>query len=157
MTALLAAILFALVSAHFQNAFANECLPDKDWPERPCPDPGTQKDELIRMWDKYYDLKGESWMDLKKAEMDKAIQNGAFGSWIDDLVNGPANRNVYTYYQLHGQAPNMVMDLSGNYVVQGPQPPQGEWYATSIGLAVISAIAAAVAGSFFAYRKALRK
>ncbi|MEO9294387.1 MAG: hypothetical protein ABI347_02165 [Nitrososphaera sp.] len=152
------ALLFAPVPAHFQDALANECRPDKDWPERPCPDPETQKDELVRMWDKYYELKGKSWMDLKKAEMDKAIQDGTFGNWIDDPIEGPANKNVYMYYQLHGQVPNMVLDPSGNYVIQGSQPPQGEWYTTSIVVTAIAAIVAVAAvGSFFAYKKALRK
>ena len=151
--------LIAFVPIHFQSVLA-ECLRDEDWPDKPCLDSGTHsKDEIIQLWAKYYDLKGKAWMDMKKAELDKAITSGTYGDLINDPVSGPANKNVYFYYRIHDEAPNMVLDpYSGNYVIQGSLPLRGEWYASTMGItAIIGVGAVAAAASFFAYRKALRK
>jgi hypothetical protein len=152
-------LLFAFVTISYQSTLA-ECLRDEDWPDKPCLDSGTPpKDELVQMWDKYYEMKGRAWMEMKKAEMDNAINKGTFGDWINDPVNSPANRNVYSYYRIHDAVPNMVLDpYSGHYVVQGPEPTRGEWYASTMGITAIIGIGAAAAVvSFFAFKKAMRK
>ena len=151
--------LIAFVPIHFQSVLA-ECLRDEDWPDKPCLDSGTHsKDEIIQLWAKYYDMKGKVWMDMKKAELDRAITSGTYGDWINDPVSGPANKNVYLYYRINDEAPNMVLDYySGNYVIQGSEPLRGEWYASTTGITVIIGVGAlAAAASFFTYRKAVRK
>lgn len=60
-----------------QNAYADECGDDKDWPlpDKPCPLYGAASDaELRERWDKYYQLKGKDWMEAKKAEMGPGYQ-----------------------------------------------------------------------------------
>ncbi|AIF85393.1 hypothetical protein NTE_03365 [Candidatus Nitrososphaera evergladensis SR1] len=155
------AFTVTIASIHFQTANA-ECLRDEDWPEKPCFDVGSSAPsdaELRQIWNKYYEMKGQAWMEMKKAEMDKAINDGTFGDWLSDPVKGSANKNVYAYYRVYDAVPNMVLDpYSGNYVVQGSEPPRGEWYTSTMGIAAIIGMGAVAAvASFFVFRKAGRK
>ncbi len=54
------------------------CAINGDWPSAPCMDMiinGHYPQEQVDKWSDYYDYKGEQFMELKKAEMNQAIQN----------------------------------------------------------------------------------
>lgn len=170
-------LTYSLTAIFFQSAGADDCLGDSDWPEKPCPGYGAESEtELKQIWDKYYEMKGKAWMEMKKAEMDQAIKSGSFTEWIqyapgNESVKDLANRNVYFYYRLNNQAPVMVLDSSsgeyaitdqdpstfsyspftGDYVKYPPSPP---WYASLEGTYAIIGIGTAGAlALFFAYWK----
>ena len=98
-------------------------------------------------------------MEMKKAEMDNSISNGSFGEWIDHQTDANSNKNVYEYYRVRGEAPNMVFDsTSGKYIMQNPDSVGVAWYASSTGIAAIVGMSAAVAtASFVAFKKSVRK
>lgn len=102
--------VFLVLSIPFlaNYAFA-DCSLDNDWPEKPCLDmPPYPKSELVEIWDEYYSMKGQEWMDMKKSEMDYAIENGILKKWLAFGVpqyGNFQNHNVYFYYFLNDQAP----------------------------------------------------
>lgn len=179
-SAIILAFTTATTSIHLQSAYADECGDDKDWPDKtkPCPLYGAESEaELRQRWDRYYELKGQDWMEAKKIEMDQAIKNGTFTEWIRYAPdNNNANRNVYFYYRLNNQAPLMVIDpqtdryfmpkgqdpsmfiytpTTGDYYVK---PSLAPWYAGPEGLYVIIGIGSGgVLAAFFALRKSMRK
>jgi hypothetical protein len=133
----ISAILGLPVTTSYLQSANAECIRDEDWPEKPCLDSGTYSEaQLKQIWDKYYEMKGKEWMEMKKAEMDQAIRNGTFGQWINYAPgNNFANSNVYTYYRLNNQVPNMVLDpKSGEYVVSSPESLAAPWYASTTGI-----------------------
>jgi len=69
--------------------------------------PPYSKAETAKIWDEYFSLKGPEWMKEKKAEMNKAIDNGNLDEWIDqgDSKTGYPNYNVYLYYLLNDETP----------------------------------------------------
>lgn len=174
------AFVTATSPINFQIIYAYECADDKDWPDmtKPCPLYGAESDaELRERWDKYYELKGQDWMQSKKVEMDQAIRNGTFTEWIRYAPdNSHANRNVYFYYRLNNQAPLMVIDpqsnqyfmpkeqdpsmyiyapMSGDYYAKPSIPP---WYTTTEGIyAIIGVGSTGAAGSFLALWKVRQK
>lgn len=91
-------------------AFA-DCILDNNWPEKPCLDmPLYPKSELVEIWDEYYSIKGQEWMDMKKSEMDYAIEHGILQKWLAFGVPQSGNfqnHNVYFYYFLNDQAPDI--------------------------------------------------
>ena len=85
------------------------CIFDPDWPENPCLDtPPYSKTYLTELADKYYESKGQEWMEMKKTEMDYAIEKGLLEEWFsyEHLSGGSENYNVYFYYFVHDQAPS---------------------------------------------------
>lgn len=110
------AVLMALIITS-NNQFARaDCVQDLDWPEKPCLDtPPYPESYLKAIWEEYYELKGSEWMEMKKVEMDKAIENGTLKEWAEHQSepNNFANFNVYYYYFLNGQAPD-INEYSSN-------------------------------------------
>lgn len=167
---IIAIIAFSTIiaSSYFQSINADECGEDTDWPEKPCPAYGAETEAELRVrWNNYYEMKGKERMEMKKAEMDRAIQDGKFTEWIKySPDNNFANRNVYFYYRLNNQAPLIVFDpqsgqyfmpeeqedpsmfsysaISGDYYVQPPSPP---WYISPSGIYIMVGIGAGVAGA----------
>jgi len=95
------------------------CPVNTDWPDAPnqCDmRENYTRTELKNLYDEYYQYKGTEWMEMKKAEMDSVISDG---SWIGGYYElsvwlGHTQRelrfeniNVYLYYSLNGQAPNL--------------------------------------------------
>lgn len=91
------------------NAAFADCSLDKDWPGKPCLDmPPYPKSELVQMWDEYHSMKGQEWMEMKKSEMDYAIDNRILQKWLSygtPQSENFQNHNVYLYYFLHDEAP----------------------------------------------------
>jgi len=102
--------IFGLLSIDSEenNAFGF-CVPSTDWPDKPCYGcpgcyPGLEKEKIL--WEPYYDFKGAEWMELKKQEMNLAIQNDTLDEWFKLTPNTQANLNVNNYYFLLGEAPH---------------------------------------------------
>lgn len=163
---------------NFEDVNADECGPDADWSEKPCPAYGAGSEaELRERWDQYYETKGKDWMNAKKTEMDQAIKDGTFTEWIKNAPdNNFANRNAYFYYRLNDQAPLMVYDppsgryfmpeaqdpsvysysaLSGDYY---PAVPSESWYAQSETIYLVIGVGSAAAvASIYAFWKVKRR
>jgi hypothetical protein len=111
-----AGVLVTLAVITLQPAYA-DCIQDSDWPEKPCLDtPPYSKDYLKAAWEGYYEYKGQAWMETKKAEMDQAIKNGSLNEWVEyrSAPDNFANYNVYFYYFLNDQAPDINDGLLNN-------------------------------------------
>ncbi len=125
-------ILFSIlfVSIFVVNTAFAICLSDKDWPENPCFDNlPYSKSSLQSSMDQYYSMKGQEWMEMKKAEMDYAIENRILEYWISkgDESKGFANSNVYMYYFVYDEAPS----LGGYYnrlIIEEDRDPDMEFY-----------------------------
>lgn len=86
-----------------------------DWPEYPyCPG-GCSREILVDEWAQYYDMKGQEWMEKKRADLFDAYNNGTLDVWIDSDPS-KANQNTYTYYYILGEIPNS----DGEYYVGIP-------------------------------------
>ena len=90
------------------------CPQNEDWPDAPCYAPYQDtsesfQDKIKEDWAKYYDYKGEYWMEQKRYDMEYALQTNSLYKWID---LAKSNQNVHQYYYLQGKAP----DLNGKYV-----------------------------------------
>jgi len=82
------------------------CVPGTDWSDKPCYGcpycyPGLEQEKLD--WAPYYDFKGKEFMELKKQEMNLAIQNDTLSDWIELTSETQAHHNVYKYYFLQGE------------------------------------------------------
>jgi hypothetical protein len=91
-----------------QRAYGG-CILDQDWPDKPCLDtPPYSKEYRLQVWQEYYEFKGKEWMDLKKTEMIRQIENGTLKQWVEtkSTPDNFANYNVWYYYYLNGEAPN---------------------------------------------------
>ncbi len=91
------------------------CVQGIDWPDKPCYGcpgcyPGLEQEKIA--WEPYYDYKGSKWMELKKQEMNLAIQNDTLPEWIDLTSESQAHRNVHTYYFLQGEVLRHGMTFS---------------------------------------------
>jgi hypothetical protein len=153
----ISAILVCTLILNFQSAEA-ECLRDEDWPEKPCYDSGTpSKSELKQVWEEYYKLKGKDWMEIKKAEMDKAVENKTLNTWLErDFGNNFANHNVYSYYLVNDQAPSNISDFSSSEELDLYQ--RSQWYVSPAGISIIGGLAIAGSlASFYLFRKAKQK
>ena len=82
------------------NAYA-WCDQNPDWPERPCyAFPGAvsiSSEERWERWSAYYDYKGGEWMEIKRIELLKAIENDSVEKWMSE-GKASANVNVFEYY-----------------------------------------------------------
>ena len=95
------------------NAFG-WCPQNEDWPDAPCyaqyqATSESFQDKIKEDWAKYYDYKGEYWMEQKRYEMEQSIQNNSLGTWVD---LAESHQNVHEYYYLQGKSP----DLNGKYI-----------------------------------------
>ncbi|QLH10818.1 hypothetical protein [Nitrosarchaeum sp. AC2] len=101
--------IFLLVFTFTLPSVFADCSLDSDWQEKPCLDmPPYDKSELVQIWDQYYLMKGQKWMEMKKAEMDFAIENQILEKWLSfDIPTSQnfQNHNVYFYYFLNDQVP----------------------------------------------------
>jgi hypothetical protein len=126
-------LLATITSLSFPSADAHSgtcAVPDEDWPDKPCNAYDIDsEDEIREMWDEYYAIKGNQWMEMKKAEMDQIIEDGLFTEW---LRRDPGNWNVYFYYHVNGQAPTMVRNSAdGEFFVSEQDPSVFTYYNTT--------------------------
>ena len=71
------------------------CVTNDDWSKAPCFDMGpVTKSEFNKAWAPYYDYKGAEWMESKKIEMNRALNDGILDEWVREIENS----NVYQYY-----------------------------------------------------------
>jgi len=141
----------------FGSSVFASCIQDNDWPEKPCLDtPPYSESELKQIWDQYFQMKGKDWMEMKKAEMDAAIKDGTLKQWVEyggSESQNFANFNVYFYYYLNGQTPD-INSYSG--IIRDELKPIISYYYVStggylfIGIAIVSI---ALATIFFKRRK----
>ena len=83
------------------------CVLNEDWPDAPCMDMivnGHYPQEQVDRWADYHDYKGENFMEMKRQEMDKAVQSDTLQQWVDESIQ---NQNVWTYYYFSGKAPDI--------------------------------------------------
>ena len=149
-----------LLSALFGSVHAS-CIQDTDWPEKPCLDtPPYSDSELKQLWEPYYKMKGKEWMEMKKAEMEIAIKDGTLKEWTEygSTSSNFANYNVWYYYHLYGQAPDLEPYYSGNITKDNFKPIVSYYYVSPAGLTIIGIIASFIAiTGFFVGRKILSK
>lgn len=99
-------IFLVLFSAFTIDASFAMCAVNEDWPDAPCMDMienGHYPQHQVDRWSDYYNYKGEMFMEVKKQELNQAIQNDNLKEWIDESIQ---NYNVWTYYYFSGEAPN---------------------------------------------------
>jgi len=100
-TRLLPIFFLFVFTLYVPQSFAT-CLINNDWLDAPCFDnPPYTLDEQEKAWAPYYDYKGAEWMDVKKAEMYDALNDGSFDEWSKEIENS----NVYQYYVSTGEIP----------------------------------------------------
>lgn len=150
-------LLLALVLILPVGKVYASCVHDNDWPEKPCLDtPPYSDSQLKQIWDKYYQLKGSTWMEMKKTEMDNAIKNGILKEWSEygKDSNDFANSNVWTYYHLYGQAPDMTPYYNGS-ITRNDLTPIITYYYISPGAIILIGSATGLVSiiGFFTYRK----
>lgn len=144
-------ILMPITQAHAS------CVHDNDWPGRPCLDtPPYSESELKQIWDQYYQLKGSTWMEMKKTEMNEAIKNGILKEWYEygKASNNFANSNVWNYYYTYGQAPDIISYYNGT-ITKNDLVPIITYYYISSGAIILLGGAACIAcvAGFFIYKK----
>lgn len=146
-----------LLSAMFGNNAYAQCIHDTDWPQKPCLDTPYSDSEMKKLWSPYYTMKGKDWMEMKKAEMETAIKDGTLKKWAEygSSSNNFANYNVWFYYHLYGQAPD-IMKYYNNTIQKDWLKPIITYYYVSPIIVVIIGIIAVVAG-FFVSKKILVK
>ena len=155
-----AIFIISLILSSSINKVQASCAYDIDWPQKPCNDQivnGTVPYDEKQAWQKYYDLKGKDWMESKKNEMYFADQNGILREWYEYGGHSGhfANSDVWYYYNLYGQSPNIVKYYNGTIQKDWLKPIITYYYVSPIVFAIIG-IAAVVAG-FFISKKILVK
>ncbi len=134
-----AVLVLYLVGVILQPAYG-DCVLDNDWPEKPCLDtPPYTKKEVKAAWQGYYEYKGQAWMETKKAEMDQAIKDGTLKEWVEyrSAPDNFANYNVYFYYFLNDQAPEI--NGSGAFIRETAPYWSGlplGWVLATVGIAI---------------------
>jgi hypothetical protein len=94
---LLTVIISAILLISVPNSFAS-CIANEDWLDAPCLDSlgnGRYDQEEVNKWSQYYSYKGTEFMEQKRFELDKAINENTLQEWVDESIQ---NRNVYEYY-----------------------------------------------------------
>lgn len=135
-----------LLSVLFANVFAS-CVYDNDWPEKPCLDTPPYSDSKVKkLWEPYYQMKGKEWMEMKKAEMETAIKDGTLKEWTEygTRSNNYANYNVWFYYHLYGEAPDLAPYYAGNITTDNFKPIISYYYINGEGLILIGSIASSI-------------
>ena len=141
------------------------CPENTDWPDAPnrC-DMRTNytRTELKDLYDEYYQYKGATWMEMKKTEMDSVISRGswiggypALWTWLGHTQREIPfeNINVYLYYSLNGQAPDMG---GGRYAVNDEFEPVITLYYISPGVIMIissAVIVGTATGAFLSFKR----
>lgn len=112
---IIAIIVFPLI---FPQGFS-QCIYNDDWPDAPCFDTGpVSHSEFNKAWAPYYDHKGAERMEVKRVEMNQALEQGILEEWAKELEN----YNVYRYYlsrnEIQSQLPydRMFVTLDPNFV-----------------------------------------
>lgn len=100
-------IIFTIIGLFipFSYSFAS-CIENEDWLDAPCLDSlgnGRYDQEEVNKWSQYYSYKGTEFMEQKRSELEKAINENTLQEWADESIQ---NRNVYEYYFFSGRAPN---------------------------------------------------
>ena len=144
------------------RAVLASCAEDKDWPQKPCNDvinTGDPNQKPIlgdkKDWQAFYNMKGKDWMESKKQEMYFADQNKILKEWYEYGGHSGhfANSDVWYYYSLYGQSPDIVKYYNGIIQKDWLQPIITYYYVSPI-VFVIIGIAAIVVG-FFISKKIL--
>jgi hypothetical protein len=148
-----AALILYLGGIILQPAYA-ACVQDSDWPEKPCLDePPYAKQDLKAAWEGYHEYKGQTWMEVKKVEMDQAIKDGTLNEWVEyrSAPDNFANYNVYFYYFLNDQALD-INDFSNSLM----REPAAYWFGLPLGwvLATAGIAVAGTAAIIFVLKKA---
>lgn len=141
-----------------------QCNENKDWPEMPCNDSinvGDPHQKPIlgdkQDWQKYYELKGKDWMEMKKAEMYQAEKDKILKQWYEfgkDSNNMP-NFDVWYYYNLYGQAPDIMKYYNGTVTTNVLKPIITYYYVSPGAIAMMSGSIGLL--GFFGYRKYLNR
>ena len=140
------------------------CAEDKDWPSKPCNDvinTGDPNQKPIlgdkQDWKSFYDMKGKDWMESKKQEMYFADQNGILKEWYEYGGHSGhlANSDVWYYYNLYGQSPDIMKYYNGTIQKDWLKPIITYYYISPIVFIIIGI--AAVVTAFFISKKILVK
>jgi len=149
-----------LLWALFGNGAYAQCIHDTDWPEKPCLDtPPYSGSEVKKLWEPYYTMKGKEWMKMKKAEMYQADKDRILDKWTEygGKINF-ANYNVWFYYHLYGQAPDLAPYYTGNITKNNFELIITYYYISPIAVGIIGIITGSVGVTgFFLVRKTLSK
>ncbi|MDC8452100.1 MAG: hypothetical protein LV477_04215 [Candidatus Nitrosotalea sp.] len=102
-------------------------------------------------------MKGKDWMESKKQEMYFAEQNGILKEWYEygSNIGHLANSDVWHYYSLYDQSPNIVKYYNGTIKTDWTKPIITYYYVSPI-VFVIIGIATVVMG-FVVSKKILVK
>lgn len=132
-----------------------DCGPNNDWPNAPCYDmnSGPSIEEKKKDWEKYYELKGKEWMEMKKDEMYQADKDGILKEWYEygKESNNMPNYNVWYYYNLYGEAPNVLKYYNGTTTKDILKPIITYYYISPSAIALIISVIG-ISG-FFGYEK----
>ena len=136
-----------MLSILFPSTYAS-CVGDYDWPQRPCYDtsPGPTIDQMKQEWQVYYQFKGKDWMEMKKVEMDSAIKDGTLKEWTEygSSSDNFANWNVWYYYHLNGQAPDLQPYYTENATKDNFKLIISYYYVSSGGFIIIGIMASSI-------------
>ena len=106
-------------------------------------------------------MKGKDWMEMKKAEMEIAVKDETLKEWVEyggSSSNNFANYNVWYYYHLYGQAPDLEPYYGGNFTKDDLKPVVSYYYTSPAGLALIGIVSGSIGiTGFFVGRKILSK
>src|SRR5579885_310465 len=143
------------------QAVSAQCLEDKDFPGKPCNDAidtanPNQKPILGDKsdWKAFYDMKGKVWMESQKQEMYFAEQNKILKEWYEYGRDSGylANSDVWYYYNLYGQSPDIMKYYNGTIQKDWTKPIITYYYVSPIVFVIIGIIAVAV-GFFISKKK----
>lgn len=161
--------IIAIIASFFVSVFyisnnnaEASCIGNNDWSDAPCYDefPQPSIEEKKKDWQKYYELKGKEWMEMKKTEMFDADKNRILKEWHEYGIesNNMPNFNVWYYYNLYGEAPDIKPYYDG-VIVKDELKPIITYYYISMGAIVLIGIITSIIGvaGFFSIRKLLSK
>lgn len=97
---------------------------------------------------------------MKKAEMETAIKDRSLKEWTEygTSSNNYANYNVWFYYHLYGQAPDLAPYYAGNITRDDFKPVISYYYVSLEGLALIGFITGSIGiAGFIATRKIISR
>lgn len=108
-------------------------------------------------WQTFYDMKGKEWMESKKQEMYFADKNGILKEWYEygDSSGHFANSDVWYYYSLYGESPDIKRYYDGTVQKNWIYPIITYYYASPIVFVIVGIVAVIVV--FFISKKILVK
>lgn len=86
---------------------------NSDWTGAPCyaiPGFHPTKEQMRKDWSGYYQYKGAQWMEAKKMEMANYTSSNLLKAWT---CANQSNYNVWWYYYLNSQAPQVAWPANG--------------------------------------------